>query len=240
MIFLFDVDGTLTPPRQPMVDEFREFFVHWVSVQQMFSNEVFFVTGSDREKTIEQVGTSLYMQVDGSYQNCGNQLYKKDKLIKESHWELPKDLEKDIINLMRDSIWYGTADGNIEHRVGMVNISTVGRDCDQVKRNVYADWDSVMEERLYIVKQLKKKHQDLDFTIGGQISIDIYPKGKDKSQVADEFKGENQIVNRRDSLIFFGDSCHKGGNDHTLSHRCWVSYDVNSWKETKSILETID
>ena len=30
-IFIFDVDGTLTPSRQPMTKEFQEFFKEWIS-----------------------------------------------------------------------------------------------------------------------------------------------------------------------------------------------------------------
>ena len=29
-IYIFDVDGTLTPSRQPMTDEFKKFFKEWV------------------------------------------------------------------------------------------------------------------------------------------------------------------------------------------------------------------
>lgn len=49
--FLFDIDGTLTPARDSMDKEFDKMFGQWVYKQQNKSNKVFFVTGSDRQKT---------------------------------------------------------------------------------------------------------------------------------------------------------------------------------------------
>ena len=54
-MFLFDVDGTLTPSRQKIDKEFSKFFSNFCK-----KNEVFLVTGSDRDKTIQQLGKTLY------------------------------------------------------------------------------------------------------------------------------------------------------------------------------------
>ena len=51
--FLFDVDGTLTPHRQPMTDEFKHFFMKMLR-DKGEDEKVFLVTGSDKEKTIER------------------------------------------------------------------------------------------------------------------------------------------------------------------------------------------
>ena len=50
MIYIFDVDGTLTPSRGRMNDEFAEFFDKFVS-----DHECYLITGSDRDKTLEQI-----------------------------------------------------------------------------------------------------------------------------------------------------------------------------------------
>ena len=50
MIFLFDIDGTLTPPRKKIEKEFELFFGQWVGDQKSKLNKVFLVTGSDRKK----------------------------------------------------------------------------------------------------------------------------------------------------------------------------------------------
>ena len=109
MIFLFDVDGTLTPARQGIELKFKDFFYNWIIQRQRYGDKVYFVTGSDKDKTIEQIGEKIWLQVDGSYQNCANQLYCKGQLIKESNWRLPDDLMWDIIDTL-STVFSTTAD----------------------------------------------------------------------------------------------------------------------------------
>ena len=55
MKFIFDVDGTLTPSRRQIEPDFLQFFLDFVD-----NHEVYLVTGSNREKTIEQIGVDLF------------------------------------------------------------------------------------------------------------------------------------------------------------------------------------
>jgi len=77
----------------------------------------------------------------------------------------------------------------------------------------------------------------LDAVIGGQISIDIYPKGRDKSQVLEHIEKRHES----EELIFIGDGIENGGNDYPLAHlmdditNCdW--YQTEGWEQTKEIL----
>ena len=54
-MFLFDVDGTLTPSRKKIDKEFSKFFSNFCK-----NNDVYLVTGSDRAKPVYQLGESLY------------------------------------------------------------------------------------------------------------------------------------------------------------------------------------
>ena len=49
-IFMFDIDGTLTPSRLMMTKEFAKFFDKWSN-----KNKYYLVTGSDLDKTKEQL-----------------------------------------------------------------------------------------------------------------------------------------------------------------------------------------
>lgn len=229
--YLFDIDGTLTPSRKPMVLDFKTYFKFWVSTQQSSGNKVYFVTGSDYDKTIEQVGEDLWNLVDGSYQNSGNRLFCQGRLIFESEWEMPEDLESVVLDLVRQSDWYGTAENNVEHRIGMVNISTIGRDCTNKQRAEYYEWDKESLERETIADVINSNFDDIEAVIGGEISIDIYPKGKDKAQVLSCLEGKS---------IFFGDKCHLGGNDYTISEAAYEKYHVADWTQTRDILAVID
>ena len=54
MNYVFDVDGALTPSRLKMDREFHSFFRKWIS-----DKNVYLLTGSDHDKTIEQVGVDV-------------------------------------------------------------------------------------------------------------------------------------------------------------------------------------
>ena len=49
-IYIFDVDGTLTPSRLMMTEKFTKFFDKWSN-----KNKYYLVTGSDLDKTKEQL-----------------------------------------------------------------------------------------------------------------------------------------------------------------------------------------
>ena len=132
--FLFDVDGTLTPHRQEMTEEFKSLFIRCLSRDHKRGDKIFLVTGSNKEKTIEQVGNQIWLSVDGCYQNSGNQLYKNGKLIKESNWTATGGLKSSIRNYIKSSPWNGTAGHTIEDRIGMLNFCTIGRECMERKR----------------------------------------------------------------------------------------------------------
>ena len=229
--YLFDVDGTLTYARQPMASDFRDFFVDWINKQRSLGNKVFLITGSDSKKTKEQIGQPLWRYLDGCFQNCGNQYYEQGKLRWQSSWRMSADLHFDILELLEARRWYGTAELNIEERAGMVNISTVGREATAQQRRKYFVWDEINEERKHIVRSLSFKHRDLDFAIGGEISIDIYPKGADKSQVLKYVQG---------STCFFGDKCEEGGNDHAIAMKSDRYYAVKNPDFTLNILKEIE
>ena len=53
--YIFDVDGTLTPSRGSMDSQFAKEFLDFAK-----THRVFLVTGSDKPKTLEQVGEEIY------------------------------------------------------------------------------------------------------------------------------------------------------------------------------------
>ena len=69
--FIFDVDGTLTPSRQEIDMDFAVFFTDFCA-----EKDVYLVTGSDREKTIEQVGEEIYSPAQRVY-NCPAVMFGK-------------------------------------------------------------------------------------------------------------------------------------------------------------------
>ena len=91
MIYLFDIDGTLTPSRLRIDAKFEQFFLQW-----MKDKEVIFVTGSDKEKTIEQVGEKIWTNASRVYQSCGNAVYQGGQLIHKNQFDLDPELKTQI------------------------------------------------------------------------------------------------------------------------------------------------
>ena len=209
-IFMFDIDGTLTPSRLQMTEEFAKFFDKWSN-----ENKYYLVTGSDLDKTKEQLPIAYIDRAEAIFTCCGNQMWRDNELIYDNKFELTSKL-KNTLEVVLMSNQYPHRYGNhIEDRGSMVNFSIVGRNCTQEQREHFFKWDEEKGERKKISTFLKHKFKDLDAVLGGQISIDIYPKGMDKSQIFDVIK-QDRLVEPRE-YIFIGDRTKKGGNDYPLA-----------------------
>ena len=129
----------------------------------------------------------------------------------------------------------------------MLNFSIVGRDCSLEERLEYFEYDVQSNERSIISDEIINKWSNLDAVIGGQISIDITPKGMNKSQVFSEVKKFYSDAR----YIFIGDRTMEGGNDYPLAkimnqkENCTV-YQAGApsaedgYKDTQIILEKLD
>ena len=233
MNYVFDIDGTLTPSRLPINKDFEKFFLDW-----MTNKDVYFVTGSDKDKTIEQIGDKVWLKATKSYQSCGNAIYQNGTLIKQKDFELTTPLKNLLDEFLLWSEWEERYPQNIEQRIGLINFSTIGRECPQEAREKYGEWDKQTQERNTFCQIIQEKFPELEATVGGQISIDIYPKGQNKAQVLDDIIGP---------VTFFGDKCQPGGNDYPLVERLnklneennlsATIYEVKNYEETWDILK---
>jgi len=244
-IFIFDVDGTLTPSRLPMTKEFQKFFKQWIK-----KNKFYLVTGSDLPKLQEQM--CFYdIEAEGIFTCCGNQFWKPDpsivnvsaELIYDNKFEMTSKLKNSLEVVLMASQYPHRYGNHIEDRGSMVNFSIVGRNCTQEQREEYYKWDKEKGERRKISTFLKHKFKELDAVIGGQISIDIYPKGMDKSQVLNVIEQERLVP--PSEYIFIGDGIENGGNDYPLAELMdnteicdW--YHTKGWEHTKEILESLN
>jgi len=225
------VDGTLTPSRKKIEHEFWAPFLIFCR-----HNDVYLVTGSDRQKTLEQLGLDICYTAKRVYNCSGSDVYEKDKNVYRDDWELPKDVEMHLNDELVFSDFPLRNGNHIERRPGGVNFSILGRDEDPMKgRKEYISWDKMHGERDYIARRLLYNFTDLTVALGGQTGVDIGPKGADKSQILRDFSKD-------DELHFFGDRIEKGGNDHTLAMKIvenmmGTAYNVEDWRETRTILE---
>ena len=113
----------------------------------------------------------------------------------------------------------------------MINVSPIGRSCIQSERDEFEIYDKENNVRKDIIEKLKEslgnEFYNIQFSIGGQISIDIFPQGWDKTYCL-------QFVQYKyDKIYFFGDKTMKGGNDYEIYNDSRVKgYGVNNYKDT--------
>ena len=231
--YIFDVDGTLTPSRKKIEPEFAEFFQDFIK-----NNHVSLVTGSDREKTLEQVTPEIYNSCKRVYNCSGSDVYEGDLIVYRNEWELPKNVERFLQDEL-DFSQFPVRNGNhIERRPGGVNFSILGRDSDpMLGRKEYISWDRIHSERKFIALRVIDMFPDITVALGGQTGIDIGPKGSDKSQILRDF-------DKTDDVHFFGDMMNEGQNDYPLAmaildNMMGTVYNVEDYKETWKLLLNI-
>jgi phosphomannomutase len=222
----------LTPARKTIEPEFLHFFYEFSTC-----NDVYLVTGSDREKTIEQVTTGIYNNAKRVYNCSGSDVYEGDVSVYRDDWELPRDVEMHLENELLFSKFPVRNGEHIERRPGGVNFSILGRGLTCfVEREEYVKWDQRTNERKEIARRLKLKFPELEVNIGGQTGLDLGAPGCNKSQILRDFKLGEQ-------LIFFGDMMEEGQNDYALAKAVQEmggsSHCVNGWKDTMMILNKV-
>jgi phosphomannomutase len=221
MNYVFDVDGTLTPSRERIDPDFEKFFLGFCR-----KHTVYLVTGSDYKKTEDQLGPELCYTVEGIYNCSGNFIIKRNVVVYQSDFKLTEQEREALENEAMISGFSVRTGNHIEERIGTVNFSIVGRNANKVQRHQYIEWDNATNERQMICQRLNSMFSRLECVVGGETGIDIFLKGKDKSQVAEHVR----------PFTFFGDRCEVGGNDHSIYMIADKAYWVPDWQTTFAIL----
>ena len=208
-VFVFDMDGTLTPARLPMESLFALRFLPWLK-----KNKAFIATGSNIEKVKEQLPEDILEAFSGIYCAMGNDLWAKGNWVYHKDFEPEKELMEKLEEFRKNTKYpYSVYDNYIEKRTGMINVSVLGRDCPYRERERYYGWDLKSHEREAIQHELSAIFPQYDFVLGGTISIDIVKKGCGKGQIADDLRQKFP----KEKIIFFGDKTYPGGNDYELA-----------------------
>jgi len=233
MKYIFDVDGTLTPSRGRMNNEFANWFEHFAT-----HNAVYLVTGSDREKTLEQIPEHIYNLCITVYQCSGNDVWQQGTNLRTSDFKLDDILFQDLINELENSKFHTRTGNHIDERPGLANFSVLGRNASLEDRFLYRQWDEHKNERQNICERLRKKWPNYNFQIAGETGIDITAKESTKAQILTDFDPD-------DTLYFFGDKCKYGGNDFEIASDVVARlgdnkvFEVNDWEDTWSILKQL-
>ncbi|XP_053785140.1 phosphomannomutase 2 isoform X2 [Desmodus rotundus] len=239
---LFDVDGTLTAPRQKITKEMDDFLQ---KLRQKVKIGV--VGGSDFEKVQEQLGND----------ENGLVAYKDGKLLCKQNIQghLGEALIQDLINYCLSYIAKiklpkkrGTF---IEFRNGMLNVSPIGRSCSQEERIEFYELDKAARSasmsflmdgtrgiawdmwkmtaiRSFISLETKPCHSSLWPTEleGSPLSLCAF--------VCPTVSPVSEMMPGREQLL------HQGGNDHEIfTDPRTVGYTVKAPEDTRRICEEL-
>eukprot|EP00039_Didymoeca_costata_P008041 m.107304 g.107304 ORF g.107304 m.107304 type:complete len:249 (-) comp13922_c0_seq1:2890-3636(-) len=238
-ICLFDVDGTLTVARKVITQDMIDTLA---ALRKKCT--VGLVGGSDFVKVNEQMGGNALTMVDYTFAENGLTAYKgetelegqsflkfigEDNLKRVVNWTLKYIADLDIPQKR------GTF---IEFRNGMLNISPIGRNCSREERNNFEAYDKTANVRKTMVALMEKEFADLGlkFSIGGQISFDVFPIGWDKTYCLRHLKSHGEFT----KIHFFGDKTYEGGNDFEIfSSDETIGHTVTSPADTISQLKEL-
>lgn len=233
---LADMDGTLTPHRQPIE---KSMIYAIKSFLDLTNQHLGIVSGSDFDYIKEQVldyfaddehfegirekivclpcnGTKVYQFIEGEWKK----VYEV-KIEDIFHHDTINNLFIDLLDLQKDfMVSYPTSivlqPPFIENRGSLINWCLAGRKANQETRKAFSFLDKEQKVREHYSAALKEKFELIrkkegkTFTarVGGQTSIDIYPEGWDKLFALKHFDPQK--------CRFVGDSCYGDGNDQPL------------------------
>lgn len=160
----------------------------------------------------------------------------KDITVYEHKWNPPEDLIRLLQKLLKQSD-YPVGSICIEPRIGMINFCVCGRESNLEQREKYFEWDNEHKQRNHFARRIKQAFPEIEAVIGGKVSLDIYPKGKDKSQVL-----KFLIQKYHEPINFFGDHCYDGGNDSRIADiinrdKCGRVFQVKGWQNLFDVLQ---
>lgn len=231
--WVFDIDGVLCDTGQTMPVDFAQWFIPWAQ-----NKNIFYVTGSHKEKTINVLGQEVYDLAFVKYHCLGNNIVTNKEEYYFNQFELKENETKFLEGLIQSSNYPIKTGRHINQRPGSVNFSIVGRNADQEQRSKYKSYDRFTNERSQIIEKIRIHMPQYEAYLGGDISVDICRSGANKGQCVDYIRTIDGI---RD-IIFFADRIGKFGVDQPFCDLLVQSdkfYHVNGFQDTWNILKTL-
>ena len=229
-VVLFDMDGTLTPPRKKMSSDMLDALLLLAQYA-----DIGIVSGSPYAYIKEQCNI-LFEETDESFLTdililpCnGTQKYSysNNKWEEDSSLDMRQYIGEDtyeilmttlveklyLCSLLSKSYGYPMTGHHISYRGSMVNWCPVGRNANHEDREKFTIADqkhSIREPALKKILAIPELTKDLSFSLGGSTSIDIYPHGWDKTYALNHYDNNSLFC-------FIGDRClQETGNDKAL------------------------
>ncbi|MBQ3464253.1 HAD-IIB family hydrolase [Candidatus Saccharibacteria bacterium] len=247
-ILAFDIDMTLSPPKQPITEDIAGLLVPCLDYfeicpisGQRFEQFKVQILGPLRNVSPNRLrhlhllpaqGTQYY-RYSASTQTWV-QMYNHT-LTEDQVARITKILEyaaKETGYWEEDKLLPG--DRIIENRLSQVTFSGIGQ-----KAHVSAKtaWDPDCKKREAIIKICRELEPEFNYAIGGSTSIDTTPSGMNKGTGLTNFLFEVGMT--KEDILFFGDMTQPGGNDYPVIQADIDAITVRSPEDTVYALRGI-
>jgi len=236
-VVLFDMDGTLTKSRNKIDDSMIDCVIDllrycdigivtgsgfdYLSEQcsDLWENDNF-TPGKNGQNNITLFpcnGTQAFKRFEGEWIS----FYEKN-MREEIGGERFSSLLQGILRLqtkyVNDYFRKGPLTGNfVSIRGSLINWSPIGRCANSEEREKFSKIDKKYSIRPNLRSQLlffleSRYIENVIVSLGGDTSLDIYPRGWDKTHVLKHF-------DKNIDAWFVGDRCHGAGNDRSIYER---------------------
>jgi len=251
-LFLFDMDGTLTPPRRKM----NHNMLAALEDLQRSGWDIGIISGSDMDYIEQQCDlmfdlSPLNPRIVHFLPCNGTKYYKnfkkvweydmRSKLGSELMTSVYKTLLKFQCNIVSLYLDVPLTGNFFQMRGSVLNWCPIGRNAMENDRKKWSEIDSIFGIREVYIDQFNEEYNSEEITIklGGETSFDIYPKGWNKT-----FPFDKEPFSQYEKIYFAGDRCLKPGNDEELynylkSKKKCDAFQVNNPEETIKIIKEV-
>ena len=187
--YIFDVDGVLALPNQPIEPQFMRWFEHW-----MLKKDVYICTNNTYQNIMPRLGRRIIDNCQAVFTSGGNSIWKENKEHVISTWRPSYELISFLESLLKMSDFKTRSGPNIEYRTGLINFSLVGKTAseDEIKR--YQQWDKISKEKKTFAESIKKAFPNLGICFGSDTSIDISESCYDKVNIYNFLKFKTNVT----------------------------------------------
>lgn len=203
-IWLFDVDGTLTPAGGAIDPTFEAWLYRFAS-----ENDVRIVSGGDHERIIRQLGARLTSALTRAYCCLGSSVWQQGVEVSRTSYVPSSEMLSSAESLARQCRYPGPINGDVlREKPGGFSVVPPGLGASPQTLKTFELWDEEAGERARIADILSARYPELCVQVSGRSSIDCFREGLDKSQIVEDLKGP---------VTFLADSMHPSGNDFGLA-----------------------
>lgn len=250
-LIVFDLDGTLAPSKSALPDAMG------AQLSELLRHKpVCVISGGKFEQFEKQLLANLKVGSDELKNlhimpTCGTRYYRfNDK----AGWDLvyaedfKESEKKKIITALNkgfDDLGYRakkTWGECIEDRKSQITFSVLGQDIvDELGEEgvrLKEEWDPDNKKKLELRDYIAPLIPEFEVRVGGVTSIDITKLGIDKAYGLQKIMDITNV--NIDEVLFVGDRLLEGGNDYPVKALGIDCIAIETWKETRAIVETIN